>query len=86
MEPRNGFDDVWLEAREVPLPEGDKAHSVACSGALTAVLTGVASLHTCRNNVIGIEDVIGRERLTGLGSPWGCWLGVQRVVACCVWA
>lgn len=47
FEPRNGFDDVWLEAREVPLPDGEKAQSVACSGALTAVLTGVSPLHAC---------------------------------------
>lgn len=69
FEPRNGFDDVWLEAREVPLPDGEKAQSVACSGALTAVLTGVSPLHACRTHVIHRPMILGRERLTGPCSP-----------------
>ena len=33
-------EDVLLRPREFPLPEGERAASVACSGALTAVVTG----------------------------------------------
>lgn len=33
-------EDVLLSPREFPLPEGERAWKVACSGALTAVVTG----------------------------------------------
>ena len=34
-------EDVLLSPREFPLPEGERAWRVACSGALTAVVTGM---------------------------------------------
>lgn len=33
-------EDVLLSPREFPLPEGERAWRVACSGALTAVVAG----------------------------------------------
>jgi hypothetical protein len=45
-------EDVLLQPREFPLPEGERAAKVACSGALTAVVTGEKRLSV----VVGLQD------------------------------